>query len=137
MTTKLTAQTSNRPPFAGRTVRNDLRTRSPSFVRFNVNHYVRVKITQHGKKCLRKNYDDLAKSYGGKLGFKFRLPKADADGWTQFQMHDLMANFGQHMYCGCKIPFETEIEILFENVASDLSRPSAATENHQRPDGRG
>jgi len=91
---------------------------SPSSVRFNVNHYVRVKITQHGKECLRKNYDDLAKSYGGKLGFKFRLPKADDDGWTQFQMHDLMANFGQHMYCGCKIPFKTEIEILLENEKS-------------------
>lgn len=90
-------------------------TCSPSSVRFNVNHYVRVKITRHGKKCLRKNYDDLAKSYGGKLGFPFRLPKADKDGWTRFQMHDLMANFGQHMYCGCEVPFETEIEILLEN----------------------
>lgn len=91
---------------------------SPSSVRFNVNHYVRVKITPHGKKCLRKNYDDLAKSYGGKLGFPFRLPKADKDGWTRFQMHDLMANFGQHMYCGCQVPFETEIEILLENAGA-------------------
>ena len=90
-------------------------TCSPSSVRFNVNHYVRVKITPHGKKCLRKNYDDLAKSYGGKLSFPFRLPKADKDGWTRFQMHDLIANFGQHMYCGCEVPFETEIEILLEN----------------------
>jgi hypothetical protein len=88
---------------------------SPSSVRFNMNHYVRVKITPHGKKCLRKNHDDLAKSYGGKLGFPLRLPKTDKDGWTRFQMHDLMATFGKHMYFGCQVPFETEIEILLEN----------------------
>jgi hypothetical protein len=27
-------------------------------------------------------------------------------------MHDLMAQFGPHLYCGAEIPFETEIEIL-------------------------
>lgn len=96
---------------------------SPSSVRFNVNHEVRVKITPHGKKCLRKNYDDLAKNYGGKLGFPFRMPKADKDGWTRFQLHDLMANFGQHMYCGCQVPFETEIEILLGNV--NMEAPNA------------
>jgi hypothetical protein len=96
-----------------------------------VNHYVRVKITPHGKKCLRKNYDDLAKSYGGKLSFPFRLPKADKDGWTRFQMHDLMANFGPHMYCGCEVPFETEIEILLENAKHIHPEPIISDETNQ------
>jgi hypothetical protein len=81
-------------------------------IKFNVNYWVRVKITPHGEKCLRKNYDDLAKNYGGKLAFPFRLPAKDADGWTKFQMHDLIGSFGNHVYIGCEMPFDSEIEIL-------------------------
>lgn len=84
-------------------------------IRFNVNHYVRVRLTEYGRECLMRNHEELAAHYGGKLNFGPRDPEEDAEGWSQWQMHDLMSEFGKHIYCGCKIPFETEIEILAEN----------------------
>jgi hypothetical protein len=94
------------------TARQASATTPCSPIRFNINHDVRVKLTRHGEDCLKKNYEELAKRYAGKLPWAFQLPESDSDGWTRYQMHDLMAQFGPHLYCGAEIPFETEIEIL-------------------------
>ena len=81
-------------------------------VPFNVNEYVRVKLTERGKKCLRENYDKLAQAWGGKLTFQFRLPEEDADGWSRWQMWSLMQDLGPHISIGSEPPFETSIEVL-------------------------
>ena len=81
-------------------------------VPFNVNEYVRVKLTERGKKCLRENYDKLAQAWGGKLTFQFRLPEEDADGWSRWQMWSLMQDLGPHISMGSEPPFETSIEVL-------------------------
>ena len=90
-------------------------------VPFNVNEYVRVKLTERGKKCLRENYDKLAQAWGGKLTFQFRLPEEDADGWSRWQMWSLMQDLGPHISMGSEPPFETSIEVL----ANIRSQPHA------------
>lgn len=54
-------------------------------IRFNVNDCVKVRLTDYGKRCLRKNYDDLQAGLGKKLGFPFRLPEEDENGWSEWQ----------------------------------------------------
>ena len=87
-------------------------------VPFNVNEYVRVKLTERGKKCLRENYDKLAQAWGGKLTFQFRLPEEDADGWSRWQMWSLMQDLGPHISIGSEPPFETSIEVLANTQSS-------------------
>lgn len=68
-------------------------------IRFNINQYVKVKITKHGKDILVK--DEYPYPY-----------KEDKDGWSKWQMWHLMEQFGQYIYLGCEPPFETEIILL-------------------------
>ena len=93
-------------------------------VPFNVNEYVRVKLTERGKKCLRENYDKLAQAWGGKLTFQFRLPEEDADGWSRWQMWSLMQDLGPHISIGSEPPFETSIEVL---ANTETSQPRGQT----------
>lgn len=94
------------------------------FIEFNVNNHVLVKLTDHGRACLRKNYDDLNAACGGKLGFKFALPKEDKDGWSRWQAWSLMSDLGPHISIGMNPPFETTIRIEQPNV--ELSRAASA-----------
>lgn len=100
--------------------RSSLARGSTSFVVFNINDYVQVKLTERGKKCLRENYDKLAASYGGKLPFKFKLPTPDKDGWTRWQAWSLMQDLGQHVCMSAEPPFETTIRVegSWSNTAS-------------------
>lgn len=84
-------------------------------MRFNINHNVRVKLTEDGRALHRKNHDDLvahALSLGAKQGWDYRAPKEDADGWSEWQLWILMQEFGPHITHGAKLPFETTIEIV-------------------------
>ena len=63
-------------------------------MKFNVNNYVRVKLTEVGKNILEAEE------------IKY-LP--DEEGFVRFQMWELMQIFGNHMWNGCDIPFETNI----------------------------
>lgn len=82
---------------------------SASFVDFNVNDYVEVKLTDYGRQALRANYDKLGASCGGKLAFEFKLPQEDKEGWSRWQMWSLMQDLGPHI--GMNPPFETTIRI--------------------------
>ena len=64
---------------------------------FNVNDYVRVRLTQVGR-------DHLAR-------IKRPPPDEDESGWSRWQLWDLMHVFGARCFNGCSIPFETSIEI--------------------------
>ena len=99
-------------------------------VPFNVNEYVRVKLTERGKKCLRENYDKLAQAWGGKLTFQFRLPEEDADGWSRWQMWSLMQDLGPHISMGSEPPFETSIEVLANNPVTERL-PARGTDQPQ------
>jgi hypothetical protein len=71
------------------------------FIPFNLNSYVRVKLTDHGKEILaRQAYPD------------FR--DADANGLTKFQAWELFEYFAHNVHLGCDLPFETTIQIELE-----------------------
>lgn len=89
-------------------------------MRFNVNHYVKVKITERGMDILRKKHAEWVNL--GVLTSTFTPPKTDADGWSEWQMHDLMHTFGEHMYMGPPAPFETTIQIIGNKDHFELLR---------------
>jgi hypothetical protein len=92
---------------------------SRAFVPFNVNEYVRVKLTERGVNILRRRHDRMADSFPN-VG-SFSEPKRDTEGWSSFQLWELMKNFGADIGNGLPVPFETTIEF---GVAA---APSSAT----------
>lgn len=82
---------------------------------FNVNHEVHVRLTDEGRRLHKKAHDDLnahIRSISPKARpFEYRPPAEDEEGWSEWQLWELMASFGAHMHNGCKVPFETTIRI--------------------------
>jgi len=84
--------------------------------KFNINDTVKVKLTDYGKECLRKDYDDFLER-GRRLvedkeyvPFEFRLPEEDKEGYSEWQLWVLMEKFGRHTGWGfADLPFETTI----------------------------
>lgn len=79
---------------------------------FNLNHYVRVKLTDEGRKIHKARHLallEMAGAFGGK-GWEYTPPKEDENGWSKWQMHNLMESFGAYCVMGRPVPFETEIE---------------------------
>lgn len=76
---------------------------------FNVNDYVHVKLTEVGIDELKRQHAELKEAFP-KLG-DFTLPKTDEDGWSKWQMHDLMNRFGGLCRPTMNVPFETNIKI--------------------------
>jgi len=75
---------------------------------FNINEYVRVRLSSEGLAILMDRHSDLARRWPS-VG-DFVPPKVDSDGWSEFQLWNLMQIFGPHITMGCKPPFETTIE---------------------------
>lgn len=86
---------------------------------FNINCCVRVKLTEYGKNCLARNhFEDVYPTTQFPPPVKY--PREDADGWSRWQLWDLMYQLGK--WCGSgKNPFETEIQIEMEDscIAAD------------------
>lgn len=61
-------------------------------ISFNTNNKVKVKLTDYGK-SIDQNC------------------KVDKEGFSSYQLWELMQIFGKYMYCGSEVPFETEIII--------------------------
>lgn len=77
-------------------------------MRFNINHYVEVKLTDVGREIYYKHMTDVLRG----SDYKMQPIKENAEGWSRWQLWDLMSIFGAHCYNGCRVPFETEIEIV-------------------------
>lgn len=78
---------------------------------FNINESVKIKLMQKGLDILRANHDEL-RTHVPSLG-EFTPPSVDSEGYSTFQMWDLMNTFGSHMYMGnIKFPFEMNIKLL-------------------------
>lgn len=69
---------------------------------FNINETVWVRLNEHGKQLLGDTRKFTA--------------TPDADGWSRWQMWDVMATFGPHIYLGCRVPFETTIRLAADNL---------------------
>lgn len=77
-------------------------------MKFNINDYVKVKLTAKGKEILISNEERLRKEY--KIVPELTI-KYDENGYTSFQMWELMSLFGESIYLGTTIPFEVDIII--------------------------
>lgn len=78
------------------------------FIPFNLNEYVRVKLNERGVQILRDSHECL-RGFAPSIG-EFKPPAVDAEGWSRFQAHEFMREFGPHMHMGPPPPFETTIE---------------------------
>lgn len=85
---------------------------------FNINDYVKVKLTEKGKYIYYHQFDDInqnIRKVGGKPLSVIEL-KYDNEGYTEFQLWRLMEIFGEHLYNGCDLPFETTIKFKVEDI---------------------
>ncbi len=73
------------------------------YKKFNINKSVKVKLTRHGIAIYKEHYANA--------GLADVTVNIDNEGYSKFQMHDLMNIFGDSMYMGGNLPFKTEILI--------------------------
>lgn len=81
-------------------------------VKININHYVLVKLTDLGRNDMRRQHDDLMAHLRPRYQRPFVLKKEDENGYSKWQLHDLMHAFGPLIYLGGDVPFETEIILI-------------------------
>ena len=90
-----------------------------SEITFNVNHKVKAKLNDRGRKIQAEYYAPFGDG-----------PKPDSDGWTEYQMWCLMHVFGEHCYMGPEPPFETNVRIIVDDP--DLSALRKEVEKYKR-----
>ena len=79
----------------------------------NINNCVKVKLNEFGlavMKSQREKLQALAPSLPD-----FTTPAVDSEGYSKFQIWELMQTFGPVLYLGGELPFDSEIH--FTNVA--------------------
>lgn len=86
--------------------------RSSDWLAFNINDEVAVRLTAHGREVHRRNYLNLELSPS-----EYRPPIEDAEGWSHWQLWDLMQEFGPHIYMGGKNCFATDIRVKANDKA--------------------
>lgn len=77
----------------------------------NSNDFVKVKLKESGIAILKEKRDELNKmihANGGKGLGEYKL-KVDEEGYSKFQLWELMNTFGHLMGLGLETPFETDI----------------------------
>jgi hypothetical protein len=86
-------------------------------MKLNVNDVVRVRLTDLGRKTLavlRAQENEHLAAAGSRV--RIPLAVAEVDGWSEWQLWDLMATFGEFCGNGSPLMFETEIELLNPKV---------------------
>ena len=74
------------------------------------NDYVRVKLTEAGRKILRAQRKALIESYPNSTLGGDGIPNEDEDGWSRWQLWWLISTFGE-THAGSQMPFDDfEIE---------------------------
>lgn len=77
---------------------------------FNVNDYVYVKLTDVGIEELERQHKELIEHHPNYTS-PFIAPKTDDEGYSKFQLWDLMSRLGHLCKLGCRQPFETTIKL--------------------------
>lgn len=81
------------------------------YVKININDYIKVKLTNRGKDIYYRQYDEINKK-AGKILIEPEYPKADSDGYSHFQIWELMKLYGSHLsLLSTELPFETNLQI--------------------------
>jgi hypothetical protein len=81
-------------------------------VTLNLNDYVYIRMTDFGRQEHKRQYEELRKE------FRY-LPedaqiKEDDDGWSRWQLYNIMNIFGHLLYNGAQqLPFETYIKFKY------------------------
>ena len=83
-----------------------------------INDPVWVRLTDKGREQLQADWDEwLASLHPGaakvfdKDALTGKCITERDDGWSRWQLWDLMSTFGEHVYPGAQTPFETEIRL--------------------------
>ena len=79
----------------------------------NFNDHVMVKLTEEGLKLMKKTHNEMLKRMTpeqAKLVGPFKEPTVDEQGYSTFQLWELMFYFGPHMY-NLNPPIEADILI--------------------------
>lgn len=85
-------------------------------INFNINDYVKVKLTDYGRECLKKDHNEfwdmIIEKFSKVKKPDYVSPKEDKNGWSKWQMWSLMEKLGKHftMDFGTNT-FETDIKI--------------------------
>jgi len=78
-------------------------------MKFNLNDYIKVQLTDTGRAFLRAEH---AKRFWGRdAKFPYMPPEEDEAGWSRWQLWDFMARFGPHISMTGDLPVMTDIEI--------------------------
>lgn len=91
-------------------------------MKFNVNHEVRVKLTDLGRQIHKDLFTQYHADFKSEALYReeYVPPVEDADGWSTWQLWYLMQTFG-NCCSECRIPFETEIDILCDMLSVQLA----------------
>lgn len=74
---------------------------------YNINDDVLVKITPRGRDVVDMKNNEYTKRWGVRA--LYTLPIPDSDGYSKFQLWELMNLFGDYIGTGYEVPFETNI----------------------------
>ena len=79
-------------------------------VDFNINQNVAVRLTSAGRIELKRQWDELHKECP--RVFREYKPRTEcADGYSRWQMHNLMSELGRMCVMGCELPFHPDIRL--------------------------
>ena len=104
------------------------------FIETNINDYVKVKLTDEGKKIFNEFYADLFKGYHNSNELSKKAEEqlhTDKDGYVKFQIHEFMNIFGEHTTVGSLPVCETNT-LFFEvnNEYEDLKEIENAADKY-------
>ena len=74
--------------------------------RFNINDYVKVKLTAHGYNVHEMHYK---KYLGANYNEKYYAPAVDREGFTKYQLWEFMNIFGEYMFNGSEQVIEDNL----------------------------
>lgn len=74
---------------------------------FNINSTVRVRVNERGEAHLLKRHVEQFGDYLDK--FPYRPKATDENGYSRWQLWDLMQSFEGCIHLGCHMPYDPEI----------------------------
>jgi hypothetical protein len=83
---------------------------------FNINHTVKIRLTEFGKQMLERDHNDFWGSRGIMRDHPYEPPKEDENGYVKFQLWFLMYQLGKYCGLGRETPFDTVILIDEEDL---------------------
>ena len=87
--------------------------------KFNINDNVKVKLTERGRAILDMQLAKRVRRWNCENRCPYQSRPTDANGYIEFQMWELMHEFGGDVYNGCQPPFDMVILIDDKHLKGD------------------